>query len=633
VALEDSGPLRATVRIDGAHGIEGGQTYLKYTARLTFWAGSPSVRLLYSIRNTNREANTAAKVRRAGVTLNLAVGQGVTHYLVGADTPRLSRLDVGEQQDLPKSTQRHWAAALEQRGPERAVLSVTDRATFHMGVEFDEIGYRVLMDQPGGRRRFADCGLACQGWLDLADDRGGCLLWLRNFTENPLKRLRADGYGRLDLDLIPEYDGSGQMFYAGGGYWITDSAYRTYELGFHFHSRPLAAEEDWKRWMADDRTTYARPTPETAARCRALVAAVKDPLLAVCDPGWYSRTGVLYGPVPSVEDENRVNKLWGRVKEGPLRANLQEELATEFLPRENYHWRSESDEPRDCLIEYIRTGRYDLLKRGRSFANVARDQGVFRCDGRPLGRRPAVNIATTQRERGLCEVGISSTKMDDCHNYGGGLVDMWLITGDRSCLEAAVDNVENHLGMSLRGEDRGSSRIADGALRLFEVTGDPRYRAWLKDSAVFSGPAPETAGTYVGSWMHTLVIFARYRNLMLNGEVMDPQLRDSTRKHIIAWAREAAAAADAPPAAAKSKTEYALCAIYTVTAGYELTGDRRLLEAAKKLWDKENRLGPDVVDARMQDWGPSSGANRFWVNYLFEAYAHPRKEAPGGADR
>ena len=337
VVLEDSGPLRATVRIDGACGSEGGKdTYLKYTARLTFRTGSPNVKLLLSIRNTNRRVNTAAKIRRAAVTLNLRENQGVKEYIAGAGTPHLSRLYRGGVR-AEKSSQRHWAVTLEQRGPCRPILSRTDRNTFHMGVEFDEMGYRVIQEQPHRptkRRRFVDCGMRCGGWLDLADTTGGCLVWLRNFTHNPLKRLRADAYGRIELDLIPPYDGSGQMFYAGGGFWITDSAYRTYEIGFHFHAEPYSRAADWRRWR-ENFHAYVPATGKTARAVQAAVTAFEHPLLAVCDPRWYSETGVLCGPIPSVEDETRVNRMWGRVKEGPLRPQRQEQLGTDSLPREN----------------------------------------------------------------------------------------------------------------------------------------------------------------------------------------------------------------------------------------------------------------------------------------------------------
>lgn len=634
VVLEDSGPMRATVRVDGAFGGEAGETYLQYTARLTFWANSPNVKVLYAIRNT--KTGTPAKIKSATVALDLAENQGVKEYLVGAAEPHVSRLYRG---DLPaqKETQRHWAVRLEQRGPNRAITSRTDRATFHMGTEFDEMGFRVIQEQPGKptkRHRYVDCGMHCEGWLDLTDATGGCLVWLRNFTQNPLKRLRATSDGLITLDLIPEYAGEDQMFYAGGGFWMTDSAYRTYELGFHFHPTPYAREEDWRRWM-DSFNVYDPVCAETAFAVGEAVTFFEHPLVLTADPRWYSDTGALCGPIPSEEDEVRVNRLWGRIKEGPVRPHRQEMLGTEFLPRENYHWRSESDEPRDCLVTYVRTGEYDFLKRARSFANVARDLGVFRRDhGLPAGKAPPAN-PQTPAEKGLTGTGWGTTKMCGCHNYGAGLVDMWLMLGDRSYLDAAVDNALNHVGSRISGLDRGASRIAAGALRVLEVTHDPRLRDWLKNAVAF-GPPDEglrreglgvARGECVGSWMYAINVYAKYRNLMLNGDVMDPLLRDETRDRIIAWARVGASTADAEAAKPKTKVGYGLCALYFISLGYELTGDRGILENARKIWDKEHHLGPDVVDARLRDWGPSSGMNLYWVRYLFEAYAHPRRDA------
>jgi len=634
LALEDSGPERTTVRVDGALGNDRGETYLKYTARLTFWFGSRTVRLLYSIRNTNRQFNTAAKIRRATINLNLRPDPEGMYCVVGAGTPHLSKVHAKGAR-AEKSSQRHWRVTLEQRGPDRAILSRTHRATFYMGTEFDEMGYRVLQEQPHKptkRTRYVDCGMRCGGWIDLAGKNGGCLVWVRNFTENPLKRIRADAHGRIQIDLIPEYDGDRQMFYRGGGYWMTDSAHRTYEIWFHFHPKPLITQADRDK-LANTFTSYVQTTKPTMKKYNDLVATFARPLIAVSTPAWYTKCYALCGPVPSLEDETRANRLWGRTKDGPVKPYTKERLGVDFLPRENYHWRSESDEPRDCLMTYVRTGDGHYLRRAKSFANVARDMGVFRCDGEKHGKRETKAIWKNKAEQSMTGTGWGSTKMCGCHTYGAGLVDMWLMTGDRSYRDAAVDLAEHHVGGKLAGLARGFSRIGASCLRVAQVTREPRYVDWLKNRLVFPQPSDALRthglgvmpGECVGSWMYVIAVYAIHRNLAVHGDIMDPILRDQARDRIIAWAR-VAAAHQRPGVKPKTKKGYGLCSIYTITAGYELTGDRSLLDAAKKIWSRKHKLGDDTVDARLQDWGPSSGANLYWARYLFENYAHPRSD-------
>ncbi len=85
---EYKGPVRATLRIDGDYGGVGGPK-LSYTARITAWAGCGAVRVEYSLRNSNPAGGVDAFIKRAAITLNLAVdakpqGSGAD-WAAGAD--------------------------------------------------------------------------------------------------------------------------------------------------------------------------------------------------------------------------------------------------------------------------------------------------------------------------------------------------------------------------------------------------------------------------------------------------------------------------------------------------------------------------------------------------------------------
>jgi exo-rhamnogalacturonan lyase-like protein len=72
VTWEYKGPVRATLRVDGNYIGKGGPK-LSYTTRITAWAGCASVRVEHSIRNSDPSVGNDAFIRRAALTLDLAV--------------------------------------------------------------------------------------------------------------------------------------------------------------------------------------------------------------------------------------------------------------------------------------------------------------------------------------------------------------------------------------------------------------------------------------------------------------------------------------------------------------------------------------------------------------------------------
>ena len=71
---EYKGPVRATLRVDGTWLAGGDKEFLRYTTRLTFFAGSKSVRVDHSLRNSNPKEGNDVKMKWAAVSLKLAAG-------------------------------------------------------------------------------------------------------------------------------------------------------------------------------------------------------------------------------------------------------------------------------------------------------------------------------------------------------------------------------------------------------------------------------------------------------------------------------------------------------------------------------------------------------------------------------
>jgi PcRGLX-like N-terminal RIFT barrel domain/PcRGLX-like protein central beta sandwich domain len=83
VSWEYRGPVRATLRLDGTFGAE----FLRYTTRLTFFAGLASVRVDHSLRNSNPQVGDDVRMKSASVSLAVTGdktgGDGKATLIVG----------------------------------------------------------------------------------------------------------------------------------------------------------------------------------------------------------------------------------------------------------------------------------------------------------------------------------------------------------------------------------------------------------------------------------------------------------------------------------------------------------------------------------------------------------------------
>jgi len=646
VTLEDPGPVRTTVRIDGTFGDGKGRQWLKYTTRITLWAGRPDIRVLYTLRNVNPNVETQEQIRHGAVTVKLVQPTGMTHYLVGAQQPMFSQITAGEKGAI-KGSQWHSKVRLAQVGPPEAVLSRTHRQFYNLK-DFEDAGFRVEHFQPSGRTPVADVGFKASGWIDLAGDQGGCQVWLRNFAYDCPKQMEASAHGQFMVEVIPVYAGNQQPYYANGGYWLGDRSHWSYELNFHFHGKPLVKEADWAAYR-NEFSAYVPATPETAARTEGIARQAGNPLQLVATPEWYTRTGQMWGPVVSMQEELAAAKAMGRTKIGPVRVQPACALATDHLHYENFHYRSEWDEPRDAIVEYLRTGEWHFYRRAHSFARNYRDVGVPRTDGLTFGQRAR---GTVKGAGPIARWG----KFCGCHNYGAGLIDMWLITGDRSYREAGVEYGYEHAKATrvwggFGGKGRGWARKMASVLRTYDVTRDPKLKAWLiancrppvPDEALRADSRGLIAGKLQGSWMATLCHHAIWHNWRLNGDAYTGVARDDFLDGIIGMARNVAKywyfpqfnggpyyiTFDTPKpgdvSANGGGASYTSSCIDTMTRGYLLTGDPYLLERAKRFWDCVNGKDKAVLSARLQDFS-GMGSNGFWARQLILELAHPRTD-------
>jgi hypothetical protein len=245
-------------------------------------------------------------------------------------------------------------------------------------------------------------------------------------------------------------------------------------------------------------------------------------------------------------------------------------------------------------------------------------------------------------------------KFCECHHYGAGLIDMWLATGDRSYLDAGLDwayemaKTPRPAGFG----DRGWGRAMAAILRGYQVTRDPKLKDYLvkycrpavPDEALRADGRALIAGKHQSSWMTALCTHAVWHNWLQNREALSGVELDDYQDGMVGVARNIAkywwiektrsapyhlTFDDPKPGEISSPggdAAYSASVVDSITRGYLLTGDRKLLEAAKRYWNAVNGDDQTAVSARLQDI-QGMGSNTYWARQLIWELAHPRQDA------
>ncbi len=333
VTVEQSGPVRAVVKLEGRHAGEG-RTWLPFVVRLYFHAGGDLVRLMHTIIYDG----DAQKDFIAGLGVNFAVP------LAGALHDRHVRFS-GQENGLFAETVRGLTGL--RRDPGDAVKSaqlagratpplaewskqITDRLQYIPAyadwtlVQANADGFQI-------RKRTRD-GFT---WLDSAQGQragglgyvgtptGGVAFGLRNFWQSHPAQFDIRGAtgevadvtawmwapSAAPMDLRPYHDGMGQDTFEkqyNGGLEIT---YEDYEPGFN-SPEGVARTSELHLWCL-----AATPTRETFG---ALQRTLESPPLLASSPAWLHQCGVFGG-------------LWSPAdRSTPARAAVEDRLGAHF---------------------------------------------------------------------------------------------------------------------------------------------------------------------------------------------------------------------------------------------------------------------------------------------------------------
>lgn len=232
VVIEENGPVKATVRVDGRHAAEQGWL-LDYTMRLFFVKGQSRVKAQYTLRNASRERVEHVFIRSLDLDVKPALnGEGkvrvATHK--GEKELDLKNGDVNFYQAVSDFPWMSDGDSFYYHGPVAPDYKREGKRGYSQeGYWVRQSGSVVVQ---GNRGEFPE-----MGYLDVSDASGrGLTAGVRFMAGQWPKALRADDSGTLEVALWPVDNGQ--------GYWIRYGSHNTFEVMYCFHSDASAKPAD-----------------------------------------------------------------------------------------------------------------------------------------------------------------------------------------------------------------------------------------------------------------------------------------------------------------------------------------------------------------------------------------------------
>ncbi|MEO8678642.1 MAG: hypothetical protein ABI665_06330 [Vicinamibacterales bacterium] len=416
VTLEERGPLRATVRIDGVVG-ESRRLRLQLTARLHFFAGSSAVRLATTVRNPRRARHKGGiwelgdhgsiYLRDASLHLSLAVPATQVDCAIEAQEA-LSAVALPFELYQDSSGGEHWNSHAH-----------VDR---HGEVPCTFRGYRC---QSSTRRT---SGLRATPALLVQHDRGRVGIAVEHFWQDWPKAVSVEP-ALVIFRLFP-----GQC---ANEHELQGGEQKTHRFTLMFGDDPLA--NDARFWG-------------------------REPALVRATPAWYCDSGAVPHLPPAGTD--RYQPLVDAAIDGPETFEHKRELADEYgwrhfgdiyADHENAfsgqpdpvvsHYNNQYDAVGGFAIQFMRTGGPRWHRLMSELAAHVSDIDIYHTDS----DKSAYNHGLFWHTAHYVTAGRSSHRSfpkdprvhgggpANEHNYTAGLRLHWLLTGDRQSREGAIE--------------------------------------------------------------------------------------------------------------------------------------------------------------------------------------------------
>jgi hypothetical protein len=246
VEIEENGPVRVVVKAMGAHKDIRGNVYMRFTVRMTFYAGKSYVKLTSSLRNADESSshfNSAFK-GFASYEAQLSPAFSATRsFSFGTHSSPVSGAFHGTEdaylyQAYSKNLEHaHWSqvdSSENSGGHREQVKSYINRkpsAESPNGWEYDQEGYSVNLGSETLARGTRDQAVA--GWGDLHDSSGaGVLIGVQELSAYWPKSLEfRSGGSDVRIGIWPTHNTK--------PYYQAWPQYSTHDLWLDFHDAPL----------------------------------------------------------------------------------------------------------------------------------------------------------------------------------------------------------------------------------------------------------------------------------------------------------------------------------------------------------------------------------------------------------
>ncbi|MEK7407963.1 MAG: hypothetical protein AAB225_23075 [Acidobacteriota bacterium] len=403
VVVEDSGPLRATVRISGGHHAAGGRRLFAYTIRIHAYAGRPFLRVQHTFGN---DAGAVEFTTIRSLTLRL---------------PLVSSM---------KGAGRHWWTL----GPPAAQLQPL-RADQKMRLAQYRDNHFAISD---GSRTIAE-GRRAEGAAGWSDGVRSVVLAVRDFWQSYPKDLAVSAKG-FELGLSPplasdEYAGAeGTMdahrlyyYMQGGGYKLRQGVSKTHDIWLGF-------------------SAAAAPQPEPPALERPPLT----PFHAAAPADWYSASKA-FGELAPRRPTGVLNRY-----DGAFDRSFSAYLANREINREygmlnfgdwwgerEINWgNSEYDTQHAFFLQFARTGDWRYYRTGEEMEWHNRDVDTVHHhrDNSRLGGVYAHCVGHTgdyYQESPVKGRGITRGGMSVSHTFIEGHLGYYFLSGDLRSYETA----------------------------------------------------------------------------------------------------------------------------------------------------------------------------------------------------
>ncbi|MCX7590456.1 MAG: hypothetical protein N2255_02400 [Kiritimatiellae bacterium] len=453
--VEYAGPMRTTIVVKGRF-VGDDSSKLQYVTRITTWAGRSDVHVKYSLCNSNPEHYTYRKIRDSTVALHLASKPEAVK--VGGSQP----IDTAAADVWMHQSMRVFPAAIHSHD----VLGACDWLRATPGAS-EPGGCKVVSD---GKELWVSQGKAdvAEGWLLVKSGENSVWACDLYFVDDPPRRLAVKDSALLLTGVTVPLDGITKMPFPEKERWLFDCSHLSSQYLLDFGPSPTTGE-----------------LSSMAKRARAR-------LWGMAPPEWYSQTqGLPAGKFGTQADELACYEKWGwkydpaQVPTGPV-----DQIARirRWVGGDDNHFTSEQDTLDGLVLMYLRTGRRAFFDAAETWANYFLDLQTWRSDGwrwkdggvwwhgGPAGNSPQrvadpvtgvrnslpaewtkeFKMTNMTLDRTGC-VHLNATflfKSCHCHNWGEGLVDWFLLTGDRDAYEAAIDTTEQMIDFYRRAQRR-----------------------------------------------------------------------------------------------------------------------------------------------------------------------------------